>query len=371
MSNVEKSKKFAKAADMLLLGGSSAIVWLIFRFIELDGQGALILAMGMMFLANFVNHPHFVHSYQMFFEIWPEIRQRKELGKFRTKWLVTAIIVPLVLAIFLGISVIFSLKGDFLPMQLCLGAYAVLVGWHYVKQSFGMALLDAARNKVYWSAKSRKTLLWNSYVSWIAALVIGAHVLAGGDFWGIKFLTPDFVDGYWTIGAAVIASISGVWTSLVIWHQISSWRNSGVVMSQIPFTGIIGYLVGIYLWTLLAWLDYKYILVIPFFHSLQYLVIVARYQKGKNKINFGVSRLLSPDGRVYVKAVILGGVFFWLLPGVLDYLRGGKLNYFSGGIFIFTAAVWIFINIHHYFIDSVIWKKENPLMGKYIFSHDE
>jgi len=369
MPIADKSQGFAKAMDMLLLGGASVIAWLFFRFIELDKREILILAFGMMFLANFVNHPHFMHSYQMFFEIWPVIKQEKGSAKYKIRWLVTAIFIPSLLAVLLGFSVYLSMKGDFRLMQMCVGLYAVLVGWHYVKQSFGMALFDAARSKVYWSAKSRKILLWNSYISWLAALIIGAGVLAGGDFWGVKFPVLRLLhDGYWTAAAAIVATASAAWTLLAIWRQIQLWRSSEIAISDMPLAGIIGYVVGIYLWTLLAWLDHKFILVIPFFHSLQYLAIVSKYQKGKNKINLGVSRLLPMDILTYAKAAILGFGLFWFIPGALDYLEGGKLNYLSGGVFVFTAAIWIFINIHHYFIDSVIWKKENPLMGKYIFS---
>jgi len=368
MSNANENQGLAKVMDTLLLGGASIIVWMVFRLIELDKKEILILALGMMFLANFVNHPHFVHSYQMFFEIWPEIKLDKKSARYKARWLVTAIFIPLFLAVCLAFSVYFSIHGDFRPMQVCLGTYAVLVGWHYVKQSFGMALFDAARSKVYWSAYSRKVLLWNSYISWIAALMISASVFAGGEFWGVKFPTLGLFDGYWTAAAAAVAAISAAWTLFVLWRQIQSWRKSGIVILKMPLAGMIGYLIGIYLWTLLAWLDYKFILVIPFFHSLQYLVIVSKYQKGRNKINLGVSRILSADVLNYARAIIIGAVAFWVVPGLLDYLDGRGVNFLSSGVFIFTAAIWIFINIHHYFIDSVIWKKENPLMEKYLFS---
>jgi hypothetical protein len=28
---------------------------------------------------------------------------------------------------------------------------------------------------------------------------------------------------------------------------------------------------------------------------------------------------------------------------------------------------WIFINVHHYFLDNVMWRRENPDTGKYLF----
>jgi len=352
--------------DMLLLGGLSMLVWLVFRFVELDEKEILFLAFGMMFLANFVNHPHFMHSYQMFFEIWPVIKKEEKANNYKTRWLVAALLIPTLLVIFLSTSVYFSIKGDLWPMQMCLGLYAILVGWHYVKQSFGMALWDAARSKVYWTAKSRKTLFWNSYINWAAALIIGAGALAGGDFWGVRFPTFSLLSEF-TAFAAVVAAASATWTLLIIWRQIQSWKASGIAFSEMPFAGIVGYIVGIYLWTLLAWLDHKFILMIPFFHSLQYLLVVSKYRKGKNRVKLGTPRLLPMDALWYAKAVVLGAAAFWVIPGGLEYLQGGKLNYLSGGVFIFTAAIWIFINVHHYFIDNVIWKKENPLMNKYMF----
>jgi len=354
--------------DIFSLGGFSVFVWVIFRSIELEAKEVLMLASVMMLLANFVNHPHFMYSYQMFFEIWSAIKNEKDAA-YKARWLTTAIAIPLSLIILLSLSVYFSLHGDFSLFQFSLGLYAVLVGWHYVKQAFGMALFDAAQRKVYWSVKSRNILLWNSYISWIAALIIGAGALGRGDFWGVKFpIFKPLLSGHWTAAAAVVAAVSAAWTLIAIWRQVAAWRNAKIAASNMPFAGIIGYLVGIYLWTVLAWLDHKFILVIPFFHSLQYLAIVSKYQKGKAKKKPRASCLPIENFRRYIQMVVVGAAVFWIIPGLLDYFNEGKINYLSGGVFVFTAAAWVFINIHHYFIDSIIWKKENPLMREYIFS---
>ncbi|WP_418130029.1 hypothetical protein ABL849_31005 [Variovorax sp. 375MFSha3.1] len=368
MQIANKNPSPARVGDIALLGGFSLLVWLIFRSIELEAKEVLILASVMMLLANFVNHPHFMYSYQMFFEIWPEIKKEKWVA-YKIRWLTAAIVIPLVLIVLLSLSVYLSLKGDFSLLQFSLGLYAILVGWHYVKQAFGMALLDAAQRKVYWSVKLRRILLWNSYISWMAALVISAGALGRGDFWGVRFpVFKPLLNGYWTAMAAAIAIASAAWTLMAIWRQILLWRNANTSISNMPLAGVIGYLVGIYLWTMLAWLDNKFILVIPFFHSLQYLAIVSKYQKGKNRAGSGVVRPLSKSFLNYFRMMVFGVAAFWVIPGVLDYCKEGKINYFSSGVFVFTAAIWVFINIHHYFIDSVIWKKENPLMKKYIFS---
>ena len=368
MPIADENRSAVRVMDVSLLGGFSVLVWVIFRSIEFEDKEVLILASVMMLAANFVNHPHFMYSYQMFFEIWPAIKEEKKAA-YKIRWLTTAIAVPVFLAILLSLSVYHSLHGDFSLLQLSLGLYAILVGWHYVKQAFGMALFDAAQRKVYWSARSRNILLWNSYISWIAALIIGAGALGRGDFWGVKFpIFKPLLSGYWTAAAAAVAAASAVWTLIAIWRQIVAWRNVKTAISNMPLAGIVGYLVGIYLWTVLAWLDHKFVLVIPFFHSLQYLAIVSKYQKGKSKGKSSAPRQSAENFRSYIQMVLVGAAAFWIIPGALDYFKEGKINYFSGGVFVFTAAIWVFINIHHYFIDSVIWKKENPLMRKYIFS---
>ena len=35
--------------------------------------------------------------------------------------------------------------------------------------------------------------------------------------------------------------------------------------------------------------------------------------------------------------------------------------------YAFLLAAWIFINVHHYFLDSVVWRKGNPETGRYLF----
>ena len=34
---------------------------------------------------------------------------------------------------------------------------------------------------------------------------------------------------------------------------------------------------------------------------------------------------------------------------------------------MFLFVFWIFINVHHYFLDNVMWRRENPDTKKYLF----
>ena len=64
-------------------------------------------------------------------------------------------------------------------------------------------------------------------------------------------------------------------------------------------------------------------------------------------------------------SVVIGALVFYFLPRGLD-----KMNLFDSYLYGPTIMMFyfvIFLNIHHYFIDNVIWKKNNEQMHKYLF----
>jgi hypothetical protein len=38
------------------------------------------------------------------------------------------------------------------------------------------------------------------------------------------------------------------------------------------------------------------------------------------------------------------------------------------GATVFLFASWVFINVHHYFLDSVMWRSANPDVKRFLFS---
>ena len=63
-------------------------------------------------------------------------------------------------------------------------------------------------------------------------------------------------------------------------------------------------------------------------------------------------------------SAVLGAIFFYFLPKYLDQLKLLHFDVF-GTLMMFYFV--IFLNIHHYFIDNVIWKKSNKQMQQYLF----
>ena len=62
-----RSSLISPLADFFLLGGSSLIVLpFLILFVPTDAAKPAVAAT-MLVLANFINHPHFAHSYQIFY----------------------------------------------------------------------------------------------------------------------------------------------------------------------------------------------------------------------------------------------------------------------------------------------------------------
>jgi hypothetical protein len=67
-------------------------------------------------------------------------------------------------------------------------------------------------------------------------------------------------------------------------------------------------------------------------------------------------------GALAASALLLGLVLFHLLPSGLDAaLVDHRAARFSDlGPTPYFAALFTFVNLHHYFMDFVIWRRENP-----------
>src|SRR5262249_5672195 len=151
-------------------------------------------------------------------------------------------------------------------------------------------------------------------------------------------------------------------------------HNGGVL----PFNGMMAYLVTLYSWQLFQRVHPLWILVIPALHSLQYLAVVWRYEANYEKDRRDAStspnlwilkRYLGTMYRVRFAAFILFGFILGFLgfvasPLMLQNLVSYNQEVFGAALFFFIFT--IFINVHHYFLDNVMWRRENKDM-RYLF----
>ena len=64
--------------------------------------------------------------------------------------------------------------------------------------------------------------------------------------------------------------------------------------------------------------------------------------------------------------VIIGAVGFWVMPTLLKVVVPYDTETFGPSMFMFIF--FIFINVHHFFMDNVMWRRDNPDVRKYLFN---
>ena len=358
---------FGPVFDFLTLGGGSivicgAIALLLPKGIPSAQQAVLVTTLMMI-----INQPHFAHSYQMFYRNFRE----KAFGQsytraLRLRYILAGLLVPATLFAFLA--------GAALAQNARLLAYGAnlmffLVGWHYVKQGYGILIVDSVQKRMMFSERAKTILRANGYACWLVAWLALNHAISiRNGYIGLVYFSlplPTFI--YQTAITVLIVTSASVATVLV-----QRWRENH---GELPWNGLIAYLTTLYLWVVFVRINPLVLAIVPTFHSLQYLAVVWRYQ-----LNAGaqaaasapplLARLLPAQWSSFVffiaLGVFLGFLGFYGLPRSFDWAVPYDRHLLGPSLFLF--AFYIFINIHHYFLDNVMWRRGNPDVQQYLFA---
>ena len=349
--------------DFLTLGGGSFVVLgALAAFFPRDDASRAALAGVMLMLAYLVNYPHFAHSYQLFYRDF--VRKAFDESPLAGRYRFAGIMIPAMLAAFFAVALTESTSA---LLGLAGNVMAFTVGWHYAKQGYGILMLDAARKGVRFPATARQWLLANTHLVWFTWWLAANDALKARQLWGIEYYLLDVPDAV-LIPMFTLAALS---TAATAWRLFAACRAAGTF----PFNGLVAYAAAAYVWLFVGRLDLILMFVVPFFHSLQYMAVVWRYQlsveadrrddrdwtgwrKWVRSAPFGLVRFAVVGG-------ILGAAGFWWAPLAANALGDYDRAVFGSAVFLFVA--WTFINIHHYFIDNVIWRRGNPEMARHLF----
>jgi hypothetical protein len=234
------------------------------------------------------------------------------------------------------------------------------VGWHYNKQGYGMLMVDAAYKRRYFTDHEKKILLINAYVCWMLFYLAANWMISEKKFWGLAYYAIPVPLPLLLVVAAAAATTTA-WT---LWLLLKRHLAGAPGLPQV---GVVSYLITLYYWAIMVYNPVA-ILFVPTFHSLQYLYIVWRFESNRAEMTVaetGAGKSTWPVARFALLAVGLGLLGFWLLPSFLDRTVVYNTEAFGGYAFMFMF--WIFINIHHYLIDNVIWRRENPDTARFLF----
>ena len=344
-------------ADFLLLGGGSLLALLGLRWVMGDAAWAGAWSAGTtLALANIVNNPHFAHSYQLFYRDFGA-KLTTYPADLRLRYWLCGVVAPLALVGFMWWAV--AGRHPYALGQ-ATNAMFFLVGWHYVKQGYGMAMVDAAFKRAFYTAAEKAALLRNAYAVWLLSWILLNRMLGGvaSHYWGVQYAFID-VPGplAWAAGAAALGC--GLEVAWRLWRR----HRRG---DAIAWNGLLAYAASGYVWLMVR--DPVLALWVPLFHSLQYLAVVWRYERNRQQVLRPHEML--PELRLagfYAVGLGLGYLGFWLLPRFLN--RHVHYDYAMFGTGLFFFLFWIFINVHHYFLDTVMWRKGNPDVQRYLFAH--
>lgn len=356
--------------DFLCLGGGSILFMPILLWIVPDELNAKTLLLAVL-LANVINNPHFANSYQIFYRTFRTIVSDPSSDpKLRARYLWAGIGAPMLIAAFFAAVLRW---GDARMLGYGANAMGFFVGWHYVKQGYGMLMVDAALRRSFFAESDKKVLLINSYACWIVAWLVANKTVSQQDLSGIAYAMIDVPMGLLWLGCAFLA-LTTLYSAWII------FRHGRAHLGAIPLNGIAAYVAALYPWLFLRWEPILGVLI-PAMHSLQYLVIVWRYQlnvehakaDSAERPSWLATAKVAPTKATVrfvwflLVAILMGAAGFWLLPMLLDAVV--PYDHAEYGNFLFFFVLIVFINIHHYFIDNAMWRKENPHTLRHLFSH--
>lgn len=340
----------------MLLGGYSIIVAFL-MWAAMDRSATLYTVGQLAFAMAFVvNHPHFLASYILLYRDF-----RKNIFK-KLKYFWAAAVVPIILLAILGWGL---LKPDLEILGQSVNAMYFFVGWHYVKQVFGCVIVTSVQRRIYYKTWEKRVLLANLFTVWMMSWTRSHIGFPSYNFYGI----PHHGIGLPALTTTVVNWSVALSFAVVFIMQLRKYIIEGVKPSP---PGVAAF-VSLYVWYLPTLSHPGFGYLIPMFHSLQYIAFVwllkknQVLQESKNlegrewRLNF-----IYRFGGFVLGAIVLGALAFEFIPKTLDnqgFFVPGNLG--SDPI---LAVFLLFINIHHYFIDNVIWKSDNEIVRKYLFT---
>jgi hypothetical protein len=303
------------------------------------------------------------------------LRGEEFKGAQRVRYLVAGFIVPLVLIGWIALALSqmsAALLGGLVQLMF------FLVGWHYVKQGFGVLTVLSARRGVRFSPRERLVALAHCFSAWAYAWASPREMGGRYEESGVVYTAlthPPYLEQI-TLVAFVASSLALVW---IVAERIR--RRDPLP----PPAATTGFFMALWLWTVYSNVDPLMIYVIPGLHSLQYWYFVYLLKKNEaveqrdegnvaqtapwQKMGLLFGPLWGRLGIFFATAVGLAWLGFSGIPEFFDthwVASNAKLgenpevSSITIGATPFVAAFGTFINIHHYFMDHVIWRRENP-----------
>ena len=334
--------------ELMLVGGITLVIfplaWLLRASFGLDA--AQYAAGFLTFNAAYVvNDPHFTVTYLLFYK---DVRARLKNPRF----VIAGFAVPVLLVSWAAFALV-TRNAQLLGWMVQL--MYLLVGWHYAKQGFGVLTVLSARRGVRIEGRTRAAVLFHAYAGWAFAWANPATPAGEFEEKGVVYWAPPH-PRWFEIATGTVFAVSTLLLLVVLYRSRKQ---------RLPWAPLFAFLVTVWAWTIFTTIDPVVVYFIPLLHSVQYLYFVWLMKRNEARAEEGPPRFGRPVAvRLGILALSAVGLAWLLFHGVPDFLDLAVTRRFppseSLGATPFLAAFFVFVNLHHYFMDTVIWRRENP-----------
>jgi hypothetical protein len=348
--------------EFMVVGGATLflfpISWLLRQTFGLN-PSEYAVGFTMFYAAYVINDPHFAVTYLLFYK---NVARRAEGDEypltFRVRYWIAGFVGPALLLAW-AVSAIANRSAESLGEMVQL--MYLLVGWHYVKQGFGVLAVLSARQGVRITPRERTVILAHCFTGWAYAWASPAAPSGEFEEKGIIYHAIGHPRVFEVVTGAVFAAST---VALLVVLALR-WRRERRVLPLAPLTGL---LVTVWSWTIFSSADRLVQYMIPALHSIQYLYFVGLMKKNEARAAEGPPLFGRPAavrvGFLALSALALGFVLFHGAPTVFDGLFTPRpapgTPPGAMGPTPFFAAIFVIVNIHHYLMDHVIWRRDNP-----------
>jgi hypothetical protein len=349
--------------EFLLVGGLTLVFLpLALVAVRLLGLDDAELAVGFttFYGAYIINDPHFTVTYLLFYE---NARERAFGRAFepwqRVRYVLAGVVAPLVLA---GWAASAIATGSARSLGFMIDLMFALVGWHYVKQGFGVLTVLSGRRGVRFAPNERRVLLAHAFAGWAYAWASPATAVSAMEEKGVVYLALAHPRTFELAAGAAFALSSVALLAMLV---VKARRERRLP----PAAPLVGFLASIWAWSVFSSLDPLMIYVIPALHSIQYLYFVWLLKRNEAREAEAAPHFGRPTQQkllvLALSAVGLGVLVFHAGPTLLDAAHWlvparAREPLHPLGPTPWFSAVFALVNIHHYLMDTVLWRRENP-----------
>lgn len=323
---------FNAPVDIFFAGGSSFLLFFLFMIFYTDARTPEVITAAVM-LSWVINWPHFSMSTYRLYQNKANVQQ----------YPITAYVIPLI--VIGGTILAFAYPTMVAPYFVKL--FMLWSPYHFSGQTIGITLIYAMRSGIRFNKWERLTLDSFVFGTYLLSTIRAEVSREGYQFYGVKY--PSFAVPQWLATACeygVWIALAAFATMVVLW----CYKNKRIMPAIVVLPAATQYLwfvQGIYMPSFQEF--------VPMFHSLQYVLIAWGLQL---KLKMDTKHI--PPSKKYAVGESLRWFAINVAGGILLFYLLPKTGEVFGYTSVFSiAVVYAAIQIHHFFVDGVIWKLKN------------